>query len=126
MKKASKMFVGLALAGMLLTGCNFPNNSQANSDAGVYEQQQIYQLYVANGGTKNYEEWLESVRGADGSTFLAGANDPAATDGKNGDIYVNTTTWDFFLKISGAWNKLGNLKGAQGEKGEKGDKGDQG
>ena len=126
MRKASKMFVGLALAGMLLTGCNFPNNSQANSEAGVYEQQQIYQLYVANGGAKTYEEWLESVRGADGSTFLAGANDPAATDGKNGDIYVNITTWDFFLKISGAWNKLGNLKGAQGEKGDKGDKGDQG
>ena len=126
MRKASKMFVGLALAGMLLTGCDFPNNSNANSTAGVYEQQQIYQLYVANGGTKNYEEWLESVRGADGSTFLAGANDPAATDGKNGDIYVNTTTWDFFLKISGAWNKLGNLKGAQGDKGDKGDKGDQG
>lgn len=126
MRKASKMFVGLALAGMLLTGCDFPNNSNANSTAGVYEQQQIYQLYVANGGTKNYEEWLESVRGADGSTFLAGANDPAATDGKNGDIYVNTTTWDFFLKISGAWNKLGNLKGAQGEKGDKGDKGDKG
>ena len=132
MRKASKMFVGLALAGMLMTACNFPNNSQANSDAGVYEQQQIYQLYVNEGGTKNYEEWLESVRGADGASFLAGAQDPAATDGKNGDVYVNTATWDFFLKISGAWNKLGNLKGAQGEqgpqgeKGDKGDKGDQG
>ena len=67
MRKTSKMFVGLALAGMLLTGCNFPNNSQANSEAGVYEQQQIYQLYVANGGDKTYEEWLKSVRGADGS-----------------------------------------------------------
>ena len=126
MKKASKMFVGLALAGMLLTGCNFPNNSQANNDAGVYEQQQIYQLYVADGGTKNYEEWLQSVKGADGATFLAGAKDPVATDGKNGDVYVNTASWDFFVKISGAWNKLGNLKGAQGEKGDKGDKGDQG
>ena len=126
MKNISKLLVSLALSGMLLTACNFPNNSQANQEAGVYRQQEIYQLYAAAGGTKNYEEWLETVRGADGATFLAGANDPKATDGKNGDIYVNTATWDFFLKVSGAWNKLGNLKGEKGEKGDKGDKGDKG
>ncbi len=86
MKKISKLLVSLALSGMLLTACNFPNNSQANQEAGVYRQQEIYQLYAAAGGTKNYEEWLETVRGADGATFLAGANDPKATDGTNGDI----------------------------------------
>ena len=135
MRKASKMFVGLALAGMLLTGCNFPNNSQANQSAGVYRQQEIYKLYAANGGTMTYEEWLDTVRGADGATFLAGQGAPSANDGKNGDIYVDTASWDFYLKISGAWSPLGNLKGAPGEigpqgpqgpQGEKGDKGDQG
>ena len=126
------MFVGLALAGMLLTGCNFPNNSQANQSAGVYRQQEIYKLYAANGGTMTYEEWLDTVKGADGATFLAGQGAPSANDGKNGDIYVDTASWDFYLKISGAWSPLGNLKGAPGEigpqgpQGEKGDKGDQG
>ena len=132
MRKVSKMFVGLALAGMLLTGCNFPNNKSANESAGVYRQQEIYKLYAANGGTMTYEEWLDTVKGADGSTFLAGQGAPSANDGKNGDIYVDTANWDFYLKINGAWSPLGNLKGApgdigpQGPQGPKGDKGDQG
>ena len=126
MKKVSKLLVSLALSGMLMTACNFPNNSQANQSAGVYKQQEIYQLYAAAGGTKNYEEWLESVKGADGATFLAGAKDPTATDGKNGDVFVNTATWDFFVKVGGAWNKLGNLKGEKGDKGEQGIQGIQG
>ena len=130
MKKISKLFVGLALSGLLLTGCNFNMNNDAN--AAIFREQEIYKLYVADGGTMTYEQWLDSVRGADGSVFLAGTSDPAASDGKNGDIYVNTASWDVFLKIGGAWSKLGNLKGdqgpigPQGPQGEKGEKGDQG
>ena len=114
MKKTSKLFVGLALAGLLLTGCNFNINNDLNvaTDA----QEDIYLKYVADGGNLTYEEWLESIRGADGAAFLAGAADPDAGQGKNGDIYVNTTSWDVFTKVGGAWVNLGNLKGPQGEK----------
>ena len=63
MKKTSKMFVGLALAGMLLTGCNFQGpNAAINSQAGTYEKQQIYQLYKAAGGTMSYDEWLTLLK----------------------------------------------------------------
>ena len=56
MKKTSKMFVGLALAGMLLTGCNFQGpNASLNSKAGTYEKQQIFQLYKAAGGEMSYD-----------------------------------------------------------------------
>lgn len=127
MKKTSKMFVGLALAGMLLTGCNFQGpNAAINSQAGTYEKQQIYQLYKAAGGTMSYDEWLESVKGADGASLLADTRNPSDADGKNGDVFVNISTWDLFIKVGGAWQPAGNIKGAQGEKGEKGDIGPQG
>ena len=127
MKKTSKMFVGLALAGMLLTGCNFQGpNASLNSQAGTYEKQQIYQLYKAAGGTMSYDEWLNSVRGADGASLLADTKNPSDSDGKNGDVFVNISTWDIFLKVGGAWQPAGNIKGAQGEKGDRGEIGPQG
>ena len=127
MKKTSKMFVGLALAGMLLTGCNFQGpNASINSQAGTYEKQQIYQLYKAAGGTMSYDEWLESVRGADGASLLANTSNPSDADGKNGDVFVNISTWDIFLKVGGTWQPAGNIKGAQGEKGDRGEIGPQG
>ena len=56
MKKTSKMFVALALAGMVLTGCNFAGpNASINSRAGTYEKQQIWQLYKAAGGEMTYD-----------------------------------------------------------------------
>ena len=121
MKKTSKMFLGLALAGMLLTGCNFQGpNSATNSQAGAYDKQQIFQMYKAAGGELSYDEWLESVKGADGASLLAGANNPSDTDGKNGDVFVNYGTWDIFVKVGGAWQSVGNIKGPAGEKGQDG------
>jgi len=31
--------------------------------------------------------------------------------GVNGDYYLNVTTGDVFQKLSGTWNKIGNIKG---------------
>jgi hypothetical protein len=52
--------------------------------------------------------------GTDGNTILSGAVDPA-TEGEDGDFYLNTTSWDVFKKISGEWSLQGNIKGASGE-----------
>ena len=66
------MITALSLSGMLLTACNFQGpNAEINSRAGTYEKQQLYQLYAAAGGTLSYDEWLESVKGADGASLLA-------------------------------------------------------
>ena len=74
----------------------------------------------------SYEEWLSTIRGADGSQFYADGVDPDDASGKDGDIFVNIASWNFFLKIGGSWRNLGCLKGAQGEQGPQGPKGDQG
>lgn len=52
--------------------------------------------------------------GTDGATILSDAVDPT-TEGKDGDFYLNTTSWDVFKKISGEWSLQGNIKGASGE-----------
>ena len=73
--------------------------------------------------------------GADGATWLTGTAAPTSAQGKNGDWYLNTANYDIYQKVSGAWSKKGNIKGAQGIQGipgatgatgAKGDKGDPG
>ena len=63
--------------------------------------------------------------GADGATWLFGAVAPT-NQGKDGDFYLDTATFDVYQKSSGAWSKTGNIKGATGAQGPKGDKGDTG
>ena len=63
--------------------------------------------------------------GADGATWLFGTSAPSS-QGKNGDFYLNTATFDVYQKSSNTWSKKGNIKGASGAKGDKGDKGDTG
>lgn len=53
------------------------------------------------------------AKGADGATWLSGAAAPT-TQGKDGDYFINTVTWDVYKKSSGAWSKIGNIKGATG------------
>ena len=122
-RSLSLMITALSLSGMLLAGCNIQGpNAAINSRAGTYEKQQLYQLYAAAGGTMSYDEWLNSVKGADGASLLADRRNPTDADGKNGDVFINIETWDLFLKVGGSWSPAGNIKGAQGEKGDKGDK----
>ena len=67
----------------------------------------------------------DGADGADGATWLFGAVAPT-NQGKNGDWYLNTATYDVYQKSSNAWSKTGNIKGAAGAQGPKGDKGDTG
>ena len=64
--------------------------------------------------------------GADGATWLFGTATPTASNGKDGDFYLNTSTWDVYSRASGAWTKKGNIKGATGATGPTGAKGDKG
>ncbi|MFA9487141.1 MULTISPECIES: YadA-like family protein [unclassified Moraxella] len=63
---------------------------------------------------------------------LIGAGEPN-TQGKEGDIYINSTTGDLYKKTGNRWGaKVGSLKGPKGDKGETGpagpagEKGEQG
>ena len=93
------------------------------------DQQQIYGVYLLaqqSGYTGTYDEWLASIKGADGASVLTGAGVPADTLGADGDTYIDTSSYDFYTKTSGAWGKKGNIKGATGANGAKGDTGETG
>lgn len=62
------------------------------------------------------------AKGADGATWLSGTAAPT-TQGKDGDYYINTSTWDVYKKASGTWSKTGSIKGATGPQGPKGETG---
>ncbi|MBQ9786038.1 MAG: collagen-like protein, partial [Clostridia bacterium] len=65
----------------------------------------------------------QGQQGANGSSFLTNEGAPAETYGANGDVCLDTTTYDLYKKIDGTWSKIGNIKGAQGESGAQGDAG---
>ena len=65
-------------------------------------------------------------RGRDGKDILNGKVNPEASQGKDGDKYINTETGDIFVKNNGTWEKEGNIKGPKGETGATGPKGDAG
>ncbi|MDD5932958.1 MAG: InlB B-repeat-containing protein [bacterium] len=55
--------------------------------------------------------------GKDGASFLTGTGAPADDTGKDGDSYLDYSTWDFYIKSNGAWTKIGNIKGQDGSDG---------
>ena len=88
--------------------------SQGNAGKSAFE---LYQQENPS-YTGTLQEWLESLKGqngADGATWLNGTVDPTSTQGKDGDFYLNTNSWDLFTKSNGTWTKQGNIKGQDAE-----------
>lgn len=54
--------------------------------------------------------------GTNGLGWLFGTNIPNS-EGRDGDLYLKTDNFDVYKKVSGSWQKIGNIKGAQGPKG---------
>ena len=128
---------------MLLTGCRTTDQKDPNIAS-------VYESYKSNGGTLDYNTWLDSIKGKDGTngkdgvngkdgkdgtSILTGEGAPLDKNGKDGDVYIDTASFDFYTKKDGKWVKTGNIKGDKGDKGdtgatglqgEKGDKGDTG
>lgn len=95
------------------------NGLEGKSAFDLYKEQNL-----SFNGTLN--DWLEILRGEKGeqgeqgdpgATWLTGKTNPQNGDGKNGDFYINTTTFDIFKKVDDVWTCVGNIKGADGDSG---------
>ena len=64
--------------------------------------------------------------GDDGKSFLNGEGVPSNSLGNDGDSYLDTTTYDLYVKENGVWINKGNTKGGKGDQGEPGEKGETG
>jgi hypothetical protein len=101
-------------------------SSESSTEIPSEQQFQIYLKAQQSGYTGTYEEWLASIKGADGTALLSGTTNPTSSEGKNGDTFVNTVTWDVFVKSSGNWTNVGNIMGPKGDKGDQGEPGQNG
>ena len=77
---------------------------------------------VGNGATA----WNSLAYGVTGSTWRDGAGVPSNSLGINGDYYLNATNSDVYLKSSGTYSVVANIKGATGATGAQGPQGAQG
>lgn len=60
---------------------------------------------------------------AEGNKWIVGAQSPTI-EGNNGDLYLNSATFDVYKKADDVWGLVGNIRGGKGDKGDKGDKGE--
>ena len=111
MRKTSKLFVAFLLLSLCTTGCSslMPHIAPSSNEPVQQEQsefekktREIYNLYLAQGGTLTYEEWLDSIRGQDGADGKDGATPYI---GANGNWYVDGR--DTGVKASGTNGKDG-------------------
>lgn len=78
---------------------------------------QVILCTLESGAGKQGPEGLQGAPGQDGSTWFNGTGAPTTATGVDGDYYLDTDTGDVFRKSSGAWSKVGNIKGPQGDPG---------
>ena len=125
----------LPLCALLLVGCGVSlETSATESKQQDSKIREVYDAYKANGGTLDYDTWLESIKGKDGVNGKDGA------DGKDGvsivsitktsssgnvDTYTiaysdgSTSTFTVTNGVDGADGSQG-IQGIQGEKGSDG------
>ena len=68
----------------------------------------------------------DGENGKDGASLLNGEGAPSDTLGNDGDTYIDSLTFDLYIKDNGKWVLKGNTKGDKGDQGEKGDTGSKG
>lgn len=138
-KKILKYTMALALVfgiGSSLVGCKCNKDDEKIKS----EQEKIYDLYVAYMSAKgetpdSYEVWLETIKGdkgdkgekgddglpgKDGATWYSGDEIPVASIGKEGDLYLQTSTNNIYVKTSTGWVVSSNIKGEDGDAGKDG------
>ena len=99
---------------MVLASCGWKGTSSSVSDSGNADPEilAVYKAYAANGGTLSYDDWLASIKGekgdagANGSSVYTGMGAPAAALGVNGDSYIDTSSFDYYVKENGVWVKV--------------------
>ena len=66
----------------------------------------------------------QGAAGAAGSQITTAAGAPSDASGSNNDVYINSTTGDYYKKAAGTWGSIaGNLKGPTGATGAQGPQG---
>ncbi len=112
----------------LLTGGGEPSaNLGKNGDS--YIDLDTWDFYVKTSGTwihtgnikgEQGNQGNNGIDGIDGTAVLTGEGEPSVGTGKNGDSYIDLSTWNYYVKENDEWVLKGNIKGSDGTDGEDG------
>ena len=126
-KKLLKLMTVTAAFALGLSSCggtikDKPSQDDEQEQTETLEEQKytVYLMAKAAGYEGSYQEWLDSIKGLDGLSLLHGVTNPTSNTGSDGDMYINTETWDVFVKALGVWTKVGNIMGGEGPQGPAG------
>ena len=120
-------FLTLGILAVSLTACGVAGPKGEKGDQGVPGQTGPQGPAGQDGSDgQDGKDGIDGLPGTDGATWLTGEQDPTDSDGENGDLYLNTLTFDIFLKSNGAWSKIANIKGKDGTDGVDGQDGKDG
>lgn len=67
---------------------------------------------IVTGLAQGGGDGTDGIDGKNGATWYSGID--ITEEGNDGDYYLRTTDYEIFKKTSGAWNSIGNIKGADG------------
>jgi hypothetical protein len=105
-------------------GATFPDQSGHAGDV-LGTNGSIVSWVDAQGGPQG-PAGTNGTNGINGATWRDGAGAPANSLGLNGDYYLNDSTGDVYLKSSGTYSIVANIKGAAGADGADGANGTNG
>ena len=114
MKKKNIICLNLLLT-MLLTGCRTKTVVGPKGDKGDTGESGL-----------NGKDGKDGVNGKDGSKIYTGEGMPNDNTGVEGDLYIDTNTWDIYVKGTSTWSYSGNIKGEKGDTGSAGQNGNDG
>lgn len=82
--------------------------------------------FIAGCGKKG-DKGDRGLQGEKGSVWYVEAYAPTQkTSGRNGDMFLDSSTYDLYQKTNSGWKFIGNIKGKEGSKGDRGWKGENG
>ena len=126
-------FVDGTDTGVSATGIQGQAGEDGNGISGIIitnatATETTYRITFTDGSHFDYTvaNGIDGQDGADGTCMRTGETDPANDLGRDGDSYINTVTWDYFVKEAGAWVFKGNIRGASGAAGAQGAAGQNG
>jgi hypothetical protein len=106
-------------------GSGAPSNG-TGIDGDYYLRTSNGDVYLRSGGTYSVVGNIKGATGTTGSTGSAGATWrtgsglPSNGTGADGDLYLDASTGNYYLRTSGAYVLSGNLKGPTGDQGATG------
>ena len=119
---------GTVIYGSGIPGPGIGNNNDTyiNIDTGIFYHKtagtwaQVFSMQTGPQGPKG-DKGDTGMTGANGKTILSGTSNPSNSTGTNGDLYLNTNTYQLFgPKTAGVWGSGTSIIGLTGEQGDAG------